>query len=232
MIKTQYPKLLWDHCNELEARACTAHSHYLLDGEVPETVIKGHTEDISTIREYEWYEQVMYNDTTWKLPDPKFVLGQYLGPDIDVGSKMTANILKKTGEVIPQFTLRPLTMEEMENPDFKEQRCNFYEAVIAKIGDTATKTDFLDKGLTQTYDAYANDMTEGTPNAPDKDLEPTPEAGENYVNKDVMFPCGGILSLVRVIERNCDAHGDIFGRANENPILDSQCYLFEFEDGE
>ena len=58
MIKTQSPKRLWEHCAELEARihSCTVHDHYLLDGEVPETVIKGHTEDISTIREYEWYE--------------------------------------------------------------------------------------------------------------------------------------------------------------------------------
>ena len=51
MIKTQSQKFLWDHCAELEARicSCTAHDYYLLDGEVPETVMKGHTVDISTI---------------------------------------------------------------------------------------------------------------------------------------------------------------------------------------
>ena len=37
--------------------------------------MKGHTEGISTICEYEWYEWVMYNDITWKLQGPKFVLG-------------------------------------------------------------------------------------------------------------------------------------------------------------
>ena len=52
----QSPNCLWDHCDELEARirSCTANDHYLLDGEVPETVLKGNTEDISTICEYEW----------------------------------------------------------------------------------------------------------------------------------------------------------------------------------
>ena len=67
MIKSQYPKLLWDHCVELEARicSCNAHDHYLLDIEVPETIMKGHIMDISTICEYEWYEWVMYNGTTW-----------------------------------------------------------------------------------------------------------------------------------------------------------------------
>ena len=67
MIKMQYPNHLWDHCDELEARflSCSSHLQYSLDGEVPETVMEWHTADISIICEYEWYEWVMYNDTTW-----------------------------------------------------------------------------------------------------------------------------------------------------------------------
>ena len=78
MIKTQSPKRLWYHCAELEARICsfTVHYHYLLNGEVPETVMKGKSADISIMCEYEWYEWVIYNDTTWKFPEPKFVLGR------------------------------------------------------------------------------------------------------------------------------------------------------------
>ena len=34
----------------------TEHNHYLLDGEVLETVMKGNTVEISTISEYEWYK--------------------------------------------------------------------------------------------------------------------------------------------------------------------------------
>ena len=127
MIKTQSPKRLWDHCDELEdrIRSCTAHDHYLLGFEVPETVMKGHTADISTICEYEWYEWVIYNDTTWQFPQPKFVLIQFLIPAIDVGSAMTSKILNNTGEIFPRSTLRPLTMQEMDNPDLKEQRRKF-----------------------------------------------------------------------------------------------------------
>ena len=90
----------------------------------------------------------MYNDTNRKLPDPKFVLGQYLVRAIGVSSAMTSKIIKKTGEVVPQSTLRPLTMEEMDNTDLKEQRHKFDESVIAKIGDLATETNFPDKDLT------------------------------------------------------------------------------------
>ena len=67
MIKTHYPKRLWDHCADLEARilSCNVHEHYSLDSELYETVMNGHTADISTICEYECHEWVMYNDITW-----------------------------------------------------------------------------------------------------------------------------------------------------------------------
>ena len=81
--------------------------------------MKFHTVDIGTICEYEWYEWVMYNDTTWKYPEPKSILGRYLGPAIDVVSAMTAKIPRKTGGVIPRSTLRPLTLEDMDNMDLK-----------------------------------------------------------------------------------------------------------------
>ena len=82
--------------------------------------MKGYTADISTICEYEWYEWVIYNETTWELPDPKFVLGQYLGPSIYAVSTKTSKILRKNDEAVPRSTLCYLTMEEMDNPDLQE----------------------------------------------------------------------------------------------------------------
>ena len=54
MIKKQSPKKLWDHCLELESLICshTAHDHFPLNGEVPETLMKGTGDDISNISEY------------------------------------------------------------------------------------------------------------------------------------------------------------------------------------
>ena len=104
---------------EAHIRSCISHDHYSLDDALPETVIKGHTADISTICGYKWYECVIYNDTTWKFPEPQFALGQYLGPDIDVGSVKTSETLRKTGEVVPRSTLWDLTLEKMKNTDLK-----------------------------------------------------------------------------------------------------------------
>ena len=61
----------------------------------------------------------MYNDTTWQFPDTKFLIGRYLVPDINFGSAMTAKIISMAGEVVPQSTLCPLMIKEMENPDLK-----------------------------------------------------------------------------------------------------------------
>ena len=139
-----------------------------------ETFMKGHTTDFSTFCEDEWNEWVMYNDKTWKLIDKCFVLGWYLVPTIDVGSAMIARIIRKTGKVFPWSTIWHLMIEHNKNPKFKEQRCNFDEYVIAKLGDPDTKTDFPNEDLTPTYDAYVDDITEGKPNSPDKDLYPMP----------------------------------------------------------
>ena len=116
--------------------------------------------------------------------------------------------------------------------DLKEQHHKLDEAVIANLGDTDTETDFPNKYLTPTYDAYDDDMTEGTTVAPEKDLDPTPECGNKYVNAYVMLPREGTLSRVRIIERNRDDDGNTVGRANENTILDSLNYLVDFEYGE
>ena len=93
--------------------------------------------------------------------------------------------------------------------DFKEQRQNFDEYVIEKLGEKYTGTDFPDKDLTLTYDTYEYDMTEGTPNETGEDPEPTTEAGDNYVNIYVMLPRGGTISMGPVIERKCDADGNL-----------------------
>ena len=50
----------------------------------------------------------------------------------------------------------------MENPDLKENCRKFDEAVISKLGNPATETNFPDEDLTLTYYSYAGDMTQCT----------------------------------------------------------------------
>ena len=120
----------------------------------------------------------------------------------------------------------------MDNMDLKEHCCAFYEPVISKLGKPNTETDLHTKDFTPDYDSYVNDMTKGTLNASNKNLEPTPEASDNYVNTDVILTWGGTHARRRVIECKRDADGNIIGQDNDNTILDSRHYIIESEYGE
>ncbi len=95
MIKTSSPRVLWDHCFELEAliRSSTSNKVYMTNGKVPETIMTGSTASISHICEFGWYDWVMFRENLLTFPDNKLILGQYLGTATDVGSALTAKIL-------------------------------------------------------------------------------------------------------------------------------------------
>jgi hypothetical protein len=58
MVQSCAPKWLWDECFEWEAlkRSVTGHNIYSLDGQVPQTIVKGETADTSAIALFCWYE--------------------------------------------------------------------------------------------------------------------------------------------------------------------------------
>jgi hypothetical protein len=102
MFKTGPPRVLWDHCIELEAhiRSSTSNSTYMTNSEVPETIMTGNTANISHICEFGWYDWVMFWDNLPAFPDVKLILEQYLGPVTDVGSALTTKILKSNGQTV------------------------------------------------------------------------------------------------------------------------------------
>ena len=53
--------------------------------------------DISDIREFEFYEWVMFNDSQATFPETKFHVGRWLGSAFDVESALTYKILKSNG---------------------------------------------------------------------------------------------------------------------------------------
>ena len=77
IIKTGFPRVLWDHCIELEAliRSLTSNSVYMTNGKVPETIMTGSTTNISHICEFGWYDWVMFWDNVPTFPDVKLILG-------------------------------------------------------------------------------------------------------------------------------------------------------------
>jgi hypothetical protein len=157
MIKTGSPKTLWDHCLELEALVHSNMSNdiYMTNGQVPETIMKGTTADISHITEFGWYDWVMFRDNVPSYPDDKLILGRYLGPAIDTGSALTAKILKDNGQFVCCSTLRHLTQQELQCSVHTATRLCFDESVRTHLGPSATVADFPTEDITSDPDHYA-----------------------------------------------------------------------------
>ena len=95
-------KWIWDDALYFEAYVIynTALDIYLLQEEVPETIMLGGTSDISQFYEYGFYDWVMFRDEPIQYPDKNPALGRYLGPEIDVDTEITAKIMKVNVEVV------------------------------------------------------------------------------------------------------------------------------------
>jgi hypothetical protein len=231
MIKTCSPRVLWNHCIELEAliRSSTSNNIYMTNGEVPEAIMTGSTADISHICEFGWYEWVKFQDNLPAFPDVKLILGQYLGPATDVGSALTTKNLKSNGQTVCRSTLQRLTNKEIHCPIQLEMRRVFDETVASHLGLNAIDQDFPAEDLTPDFDHYDNDHDLDPDHC---NLEVTPEGGDNYLNAVISVLQGGTLLKGHVTARKRDKDGNPIGLANANPILHTREYTFTFNDGD
>jgi hypothetical protein len=97
-------------------RSHTSLDIFGLEGQVPESKVKGETVDISTIEEYAWYEWIKFRDTVSKFPVSKIQLGIYLGAAIAIGPAVARKILKKNESVMYRTYFRSLTPDEIQYP--------------------------------------------------------------------------------------------------------------------
>ena len=88
----------------MEIRSCTTNNVFELKGEVPRTVMKGETANITRLCEFGLYDWVYFSDNAVAYPNAKWVLGRWLGHSTDIGPALCAKILKENGkcEVIIQ----------------------------------------------------------------------------------------------------------------------------------
>ena len=170
MLKSGCPKPLWDHCIELEAliRSHTALDIYGLEGQVPETVMSGQTGDISSLCEFEWFEWVMFFQPKETYPDDKMFIVRWIGPEIDVGTAMTYNILRPDGGYLCRSTVRTWTPKEEANPVRMAERVSFMEQLNSCIGPAAKFSDFSFNDLTPEFDYYADGIEDGSEGTPDE----------------------------------------------------------------
>jgi hypothetical protein len=143
-------------------RSHTSLDIFDLEGQVPESKVKGETVDISTIADYAWNELVKFRDTTAKFPVSKIQLGRDLGAAIDIGPTITRKILNKNRSVMYIKYVRPFTPDEIQSPTEKKDPEDFDITIEKKRGASMNKSDFKDDPdyadfATPTYDCYKDD---------------------------------------------------------------------------
>jgi hypothetical protein len=142
-----------------------------------------------------------------------------LGPATNVGSALTAKILKSNGQTVCRSTLRHLNNKEIHCPIHQEMCRVFNEIITHHLGPNATEQDFLAEDFTPDYDFYEDNHDL----VPDHgDLEVTPEMGDNYLNAEIFCPTRG--------NSDEEPHGNPVRQATANPILDTHEYTFTFDD--
>ena len=145
---------------------------------------------------------------------------------------MTSKVLKANGQVIYTSTYRALTDDEIANPEEAKARQAFDTAVATKLGAPMSKNDLTPEGVdadTPTLELCEDD-TNPPLQLPDAD-EVTPEVADSYVGAQVNLPIRGTTfkGTVRCCAR--DTNGNLQGKADINPILDTRTYEVEFPDG-
>ena len=75
-------------------------------------------------------------------PDDKMFIGRWLGPEIDVGTDMTYNILRPDVGYVCRLTMRSWTSNEEANPVRMSERVYFMKKLNSCIGHAAKLSDY------------------------------------------------------------------------------------------
>ena len=235
MQRTNCPKVFWDDCIEREAMIMshTAHPLWELQGETPETVMTGNTADISQFAELDWYQWCMVHDDLG-FPDSKMVLMRYLGPSWDVGPAMCNKFLKANGQTVHRSTYRPLDELERACPLIEGEKKLFDQAIKEKHGEGLTTSDLVDQGaeewITPEFEPYEDDIDGKVDAIPDIDDVDT-STYDKYVGAEVVLPIDGRMMEGKVVGRKRNADGELIGKSNAIPILDTAEYDVTFPEG-
>jgi hypothetical protein len=222
---------------EAYVRSSTALDIFSLEGQAPDTIVKGHTSDISPLAEYAWYEWVKFRDTGQSFPDSKEWLGRDLRPAIDIGPAMSRKVLKINGQVMFRVSVRGLTLDEMQSPDKEKRRQEYDEAIKVKLGKGMQYHEFeLDPDLADfvmpTHECYTykKEPAFEMPGIDDLD-EHDVDTYDQYVGASVQLSIGDRVQTGKVTGRKRGLDGVARGKASANPILDTITHNVEFPDG-
>jgi hypothetical protein len=251
LVKAGASLRFWDDCLEYfaEIRSRTARpDDYRLAGRVPREFIESNTVDISEYVQFPWYSVVWYWDQGPNLQKGER-LGRLAGIANNVGQAMCFRIIpiqssKKRARFYyrSRSTVRAPLPEEVATEEFKAEMKKLDESIAMKVGDPATKVEieifegsflmYENRGKADFQSAISSpDPIEPEAKVPEVDDAPTPEETDEYINVQVLLPKEEGYQRARITSRKRDAEGELIGKRDNNPLLDTRSYEACFPDG-
>jgi len=116
------PLRLWDFCCRwsCDVRSRTASNSFALEGRTPYEVVMGHTPDISSLAEFDFYEPVWYYESN-NFPEPKRLISRWLGEANNIGQAMCYFILPKSGIPIARSTVQAISEADKMKDEVKSE---------------------------------------------------------------------------------------------------------------
>jgi hypothetical protein len=230
------PMVLWDFCIERRVMIhnVTPRSLFQNKGMNPHTITFGATADISNLCNFGWYEWIYYRDHGI-FPINKEKLGRVLGPIKNEGNEMAQAILTSSGKIIPRRTIRKLRDDEINNPIEATKRSLFDEVIRKKLGDSANfpkpaKPIHLygpdDNGDLIDCDGTSDDEDENDPSPVEQPMT------DHFIHSEVVLPQRNNMRSAKVKGRSLNDKGELIGKYDPNPMLNTLVYDVEFPDGE
>ncbi len=188
-------------------------------------------------------------------------LGKYLGSSDSVGEAMCGTVLTEKGTTVDRTSIIPLSVEDENSEHIKAMKQVFDKVLEAKLKIKASELKPSKKDSTDIDLQLAKEMTAHMPEViPDRveyepwSLEelgykagmetieeepPPPELADaddldlnSYIAAKVKLPVGGhTFANAKVIGRARDECGELIGKSNSNPFLDTSVYEVKFDDG-
>jgi len=234
MTKTKTPKVLWDYCASYVAEiiSLTANDLYAVNGRTPHELVTGNTPDISEWSEFAWYEPIYHYEDV-PFPQTKRKIARWLGVAHRVGQALCYWILSNTGQVLARTSIQKLTDDELKSPLVLDETSQFDSMIKQKLGESMDiKDDNPNAYLQDIYDdEEAVEPFDVDATQHEEDMYPDQDTYDQYISAQVLLPRGDNFEKGTVMRRKRDTEGNIVGKANANPILDTRVYEVEFSDG-
>jgi hypothetical protein len=118
-----------------DVRNITAGHSFSLEGRTPYEAIYGHTPDITTLCEFDFYEAIWYYEPN-AFPEDKRFLGRWLGEAHKIGQLMCYCILTVTGKPIARSKVQSIAKSDFNTQAIKEKLRNVDDTPTAYLGAT------------------------------------------------------------------------------------------------